>query len=406
MGIRHGCAWRLGRAAAVASLLVAVSALGAGERSEGRFTGPWDMEALKRPPKSTWGEREGLVREVYYEGEPFEGKPTRVFAYYARPETGEGPFPAMLLVHGGGGQAFREWAELWARRGYAALAMDTAGQGPGKKRLPDAGPDQGHPQKFRAFGPGEADRVWTYHAVAAVIRGHSLLAARKEVDAKRIGITGISWGGYLTCIVTGLDDRLKVSIPVYGCGFLHENSCWLGEFAKMSEEQRARWVEHFDPSQYLPGVRCPILFINGTNDFAYPLDSYQKSYRAVPAPVTLCVKVRMPHGHPQGWAPREIGIFADSIFAGGDPLPDLGEMTIADGRVTAPYASTVEVVNGQLHYTADTGAWQKRHWRTVEARLAEGTVSAPLPSERPLVCYLSITDARGAIVATPHAVKR
>ena len=29
----------------------------------------------------------------------------------------------------------------------------------------------------------------------------------------------------------------------------------------------------------------PILFVNGTNDFAYPLDSYQKSYRAVPGPM-------------------------------------------------------------------------------------------------------------------------
>ena len=35
----------------------------------------------------------------------FGGKPTRVFGYYARPRSGDGPFPAMLLVHGGGGRA-------------------------------------------------------------------------------------------------------------------------------------------------------------------------------------------------------------------------------------------------------------------------------------------------------------
>ena len=34
-----------------------------------------------------------------------------------------------LLVHGGEGTAFREWAELWAKRGYAAIAMDLAGCG-------------------------------------------------------------------------------------------------------------------------------------------------------------------------------------------------------------------------------------------------------------------------------------
>jgi len=29
-------------------------------------------------------------------------------------------------------------------------------------------------------------------------------------------VTGISWGGYLTCIVAGIDDRLKAAVPVYG----------------------------------------------------------------------------------------------------------------------------------------------------------------------------------------------
>jgi hypothetical protein len=54
----------------------------------------------------------------------------------------------------------------------------------------------------------------------------------------------------------------------------------------------------------------PMLFVNGTNDFAYPLDSYQRSYRLVKNR-NLCIMVNMPHGHPQGWAPKEIGLFVD-----------------------------------------------------------------------------------------------
>ena len=113
------------------------------------------------------------------------------------------------------------------------------------------------------------------------------------VDKDRIGITGISWGGYLTCIVAGIDHELKVAVPVYGCGFLAENSAWQqsGIFDRMSPEMRARWIENFDPSRYLAGVRCPVLFVNGTNDGAYPLDSYQKSYQLVTSPRTLCVTV-------------------------------------------------------------------------------------------------------------------
>ncbi len=366
-------------------------------------TGPWEMAALEKAPPATWGEKSGLVREVYYEGEPVGGKPTRVFAYYARPESGEGPFPAMVLVHGGGGTAFAEWATLWAKRGYCAIAMDLAGCGPARKRLSDGGPGQGDNEKFGDFTDAEVKRMWTYHAVAAVVRGHSLLAAQKEVDAERIGITGISWGGYLTCIVTGIDRRLKVSVPVYGCGFLHHNSVWLPRFAKMSPEMRQRWVHWFDPSRYLPGVACPILFVNGTNDFAYPLDSYQKCYRAVPGQVDLRIQVRMPHGHGVGWAPKEIGLFADSVLTGGKPLARLGKLETADGRAKATVTAEVPVVAGQLHYTSDTGKWQDRKWETIDAKAADGAVSAPLPQARPLVYYLSVTDQRGAMTSSEHA---
>ena len=369
----------------------------------GRFTGPWEMTKLKQVPAATWAEPSGLVREVYYQGEPFRRQPTRVFAYYAQPATGEGPFPGMVLVHGGGGTAFAEWATLWARRGYAALAMDLAGCGPERKRLPDGGPDQKHDQKFAPFTDDEYGHMWTYHAVAAVVRGHSLLAARPEVDADRIGITGISWGGYLTSIVTGIDDRLKVSVPVYGCGFLDENSAWLGIFEKMKAAQRRRWVRLFDPSRYLPGVTCPILFVNGTNDFAYPLDSYQKSYRLVPGRVDLRIEVRMPHSHPAGWAPKEIGLYVDSVLRGSDPLARLGPMQTSDGKATARFTAKVPVASGQLHYTTDSGPWQERTWHSVEAKVADETVAADLPDQRPLVYYLSVTDQRDAMVSTEHA---
>ena len=373
--------------------------------STAQFTGPWDLANLKKVPPATWGAKSGLLQEVFYEGEPLDGKPTRVFAYLGRPESSTGPLPAVVLVHGGGGIAFPKWATLWAQRGYVALAMNLGGYGP-DKRLPDGGPSQDDGLKFRNFTEVETDQMWTYHAVAAVIRGHSLLASCKEVDPQRIGITGISWGGYLTCIVTGIDDRLKVSVPVYGCGFLHENSFsgWMAAFAKMSAEQRARWIGMFDPSRYLAGVRCPIFFVNGTNDFAYPLDSYQKSYRLVPGRVDVRVEVDMPHGHVEGWSPAEIGLYVDSVLKGGDPLPKLGPMAVADGRVLAEFVAKQPVVKGQLHYTSDTGPWPERKWVSADAKVVGTSVQAELPGQRPLVYYLSVTDHRGAMVSTQRAV--
>ncbi|PLC13877.1 acetylxylan esterase [Bacillus paralicheniformis] len=366
------------------------------------FTGPWNLERLKVAPDSTWGETTGLVREVYYAGEPYHGRPTRVFGYYGRPKEGAGPFPAMVLVHGGGGTAFAEWATLWAERGYVALAMDLAGCGPERKRLPDGGPNQSHKEKFDAFAHEKLEDMWTYHAVAAVIRGHSLLASLAEVDADRIGITGISWGGYLTSIVAGLDDRLKAAVPVYGCGFLHENSAWLAIFENMSQQQRDGWVRQFDPSRYLPGVRCPILFVNGTNDFAYPLDSYQKSYRAVPAQRQLCVTVRMPHGHQAGWRPVEIGLFVDSVLIGGKPLPKIGPLNVEGTTATASFESQTRIAESQFHYTLDQGSWKERNWTSIDASLVGNSVVVELPDKRPLVCFITVKDDRGAVVSTEH----
>jgi len=365
------------------------------------FTGPWNLPALKATPAATWGAKTGLVHQVWYEGEPYQGKSTRIFAYLGRPEKGAGPFPAMVLVHGGGGRAFQDWATHWAKRGYVALAMDLSGNGP-DGRLSDGGPDQSDQTKFRNFSDAGTKEMWTYHAVAAVIRGHSLLAAQPEVDPRHIGITGISWGGYLTCIVAGIDDRLKVAVPVYGCGFLHANSYWKDKsLAAMNPDARDRWIQNFDPSKYLGGVDCPILFLNGSNDFAYPMDSYRKSYELVrPGLRTVSVKIRLKHGH--YWEFGEVDSFVDSVLIGGKPLAKLKPIQITGSTATAGVDSAVPLKKSELHFTTDDGEWQKRDWKTAGAELNAGKISAHLPAERPLVCYLSVTDERGAQVSTAH----
>jgi dienelactone hydrolase len=371
-------------------------------------SGPWDMESLRKPPKVEWLDKTGTLRRLMYESEPYNGKPTRVFAYYAEPEKIDGKLPAMVLVHGGGGTAFPEWAQLWAKRGYIAIAMDLAGHGEKRKRLEDGGPDQDDGSRF---GKHPIKDVWTYHAVAAVIRANSLLRSLPNVDPERIGITGISWGGYLTCIVAGLDDRFKAAVPVYGCGFIHENSAWIPIFTKMPEDWRKTWIDNFDPSKYLGQAKMPMLFVNGTNDFAYPLDSYQKSYRLVKNR-NLCVTVNMPHGHPQGWAPKEIGLFADQHLKGGKALfrfDDPVRMDVRDGDVNVAIWQELNIKTVDLHWTTDNKSpWPKRKWESRPAQLMPGNATdfyvAPLPKVRPLIYFLTATDTQGAVISTEHAV--
>jgi cephalosporin-C deacetylase-like acetyl esterase len=353
------------------------------------------------------------VKAVFYDGVPFRGKPTRVFAYYGVPQVEAGKkVPAMVLIHGGGGTAFETWVELWNKRGYAAIAMDTCGAMP-KGAKPNS-PFSNNWARNEFSGPNgwgdfagidrDPKDQWTYHAVSAAIIGHSLLRSLPEVDADKIGVTGISWGGYLTCIVSGIDTRFKFAVPVYGCGFLGDNSTWLGEFQKLGPEKSAKWLKWWDPSTYLKDTAMPMLWVNGTNDFAYPPDSYQKSYRLPKSERTLCVKVRMPHGHGgAGENPPEILTYADAMLRGGKPLGKVISSERKVNDVVVAFSSEIPITKAELNFTKDTGKWQQRKWETVPATLdaAAKKASATLP-EGATVYYINLIDERGMFISSEH----
>src|SRR5579862_6586797 len=235
----------------------------------------WDLEALgKTPPMALAADAgfdvEGL-QPILYEGPLYKGKPTRVFAYLGLPKADPGKVTGMVLVHGGGGTAFADWVKLWTGRGYAAIAMDLCGCVPRKKDKAWERLDEGGPPGWGGFDQIDGDEhdQWTWQAVADVILAHSLLRSFPQVDPDRIGVTGISWGGYLTCIVASVDRRFRFAAPVYGCGFLGDDSVWADNtFPKMEKGKAERWLGLWDPSKYLSKTTMPFLWVNGTNDFA------------------------------------------------------------------------------------------------------------------------------------------
>jgi hypothetical protein len=83
---------------------------------------PWNVKRLSKAPQVEWLDQKSKVHSLKYTGEAYRGKPTEVFAYYASPATlgaadKDQKFPGIVLVHGGGGAAFSNWAQLWAKRG-------------------------------------------------------------------------------------------------------------------------------------------------------------------------------------------------------------------------------------------------------------------------------------------------
>jgi len=112
------------------------------------------------------------------------------------------------------------------------------------------------------------------------------------------------------------------------------------------------------------------------------------------------VIIDLPHGHI--WTFEEVDAFVDSILRRAAPFPTLGQMKIKKDRATAPVTSPSKIKEACLHYTTDTGEWQKRHWQKVPAEPNGSKISAALPPQRPLVCFLSVIDDHGWRLSTEY----
>ncbi len=375
---------------------------------DSKLEAKWDIPLLSTAPRTFPApglEKEG-VEALFYQGLPYKGKPTRVFAYIGMPERkGNEKVPGIVLVHGGGGTAFAHWVRLWNSRGYAAIALDTNGATPkegGGFAMHEYG-NLPNRNEFQHINDPIEDQ-WTYHSVANIMLANSLLSSRPEVDADRIGLTGVSWGGYLTCVTSGVDQRFKFAAPVYGSGFLGDGSGWVDSFKKHGADG-TKWLGLWDPARYLKNARMPFLWVYGTNDDAYSFDGVQMSYQLLGAnQSTLSTRVRMPHGHgPVSENPEEIHIFANHHLKGGPALTHIDGQERNGDAVTMRYTSARPVVRAELNYTKDGSSWLGRHWDTVAAEVEpqQKLVKATLPAGTTFY-FVNLIDDQGLVVSSRH----
>lgn len=367
---------------------------------------PWDLETLSAAPDFGWVNQSDSVWSLIYTGEVYEGRVTEVFAYYASPATlggknpANGAFPGIVLVHGGGGTAFRIWAREWAERGYAAIAMDLSGNRPlptdqqdnpwGSKssRLEAGGPLQDDVHKFFRLNE-DFTAQWQFHAVSNIIRAHSLIRSFPEVNPDKTAITGISWGGYLTNLVAGVDHRFSAAVPVYGAGFLHQGSAWDNHFDSLGTAGTQKWVDLWDPSRYVANATVPMLFVNGTNDFAYFVENWQKTANLAPdARYSLIPELK--HSHLHGAEPEEIYRFISTELESKSQFNSSIKLKRKGREVN--YSINQASEDRYLVYTADAKRSPEREWKILPLEQAKGKVS--IPSEANL-WYIYWVDSWG-----------
>ena len=207
----------------------------------------------------------------------------------ARPD-GEGPYPAIVFIHGGGWRggnraAYRREIEEAARRGYVAVTASY--------RLTQ--PDEQRKAKY----PFPAQ----VHDVKCAIRWLRANAGKYRVDPDRIGVTGGSAGGHLSLMLGVTDEsaglegegchseqssRVQAVVNVFGPTdmlHLHETSegaapivaSFLG--GEPGEAEKA--YRDASPITYVDSGDPPILTIHGTADTLVPPDQAERFDAAV-----------------------------------------------------------------------------------------------------------------------------
>jgi dienelactone hydrolase len=125
----------------------------------------------------------------------------RVAGYLVAPPQGEGRVPAVVYLHGAGGDRSQllPLAKRLAARGAVALTLT----------LPS-----GHAAPPAGLTPAETlrwQRDTIVSDVVAVRRALDLLTADERVDGERLGLVGWSFGGRLGALVAGADDRVRAT---------------------------------------------------------------------------------------------------------------------------------------------------------------------------------------------------
>ncbi len=329
---------------------------------------------------------EGTVRAIFYDAQPWQGKPTRVFAWIGLPARRTGKVPGMVLVHGGGGTAFKEWVQKRNAEGFAAISIAVEGQTDVNENKAKGRPAWARhafsgPVRDGTFADTKLalQEQWMYHALADTMLANSLLRSLPDVDASKIGVMGVSWGGVITSTVIGLDDRFAFGIPPYGCGHLFDAENHWGKALHDNEGYRQVW----DGMNYAGRVKMPVLWLSWPQDAHFPLGCQAEHYRKTPGPRMVSLISKMGHSHPAGWNPPDSYAFARSVVETGKPWGGSPSATTKDGQAIATFVSTKPITRAVLVSTTDKGFTGTRKWVESPAVAVSGgggtTASAPLP---------------------------
>lgn len=197
-------------------------------------------------------------------------------------------YPLVQLIHGGPhsvfGHTFFFDVQLWASEGWNVLLVNPRGS-------------QGYGDEFATLNTGNwGAGDWPEQEAAL-----DLAIARGGVDPDRLGVTGLSYGGFMTNWIVGHTTRYRAAVSENGI-------CNLVSFYGTSDIGW-HWLEHelrgpiwkqldfymeFSPISYVGRVETPVLLLQAESDWRCPIEQGEQFYTALRARGLPCEMVRFP----------------------------------------------------------------------------------------------------------------
>lgn len=206
--------------------------------------------------------------------------------------------PLLLAIHGGPhsayGQDFSLQFQYWAANGFAVLYTNPRGS-------------TEYGEKF-LWGTWNQWGGVDYEDVMAGV-DHAI--ARYPIDPKRLGVTGYSYGGFLTNWV--ITQTQRFSAAIVGAGI----SNWVSDYGtadiprtKESEFGGAPWeatgasnLMKWSPVMHAGKVTTPTLFVHGEADLRVPIEQGEQMYTALRKQKVPAMFIRYPDSYHVGWSP-------------------------------------------------------------------------------------------------------
>jgi len=184
-------------------------------------------------------------------------------------------YPLIVQIHGGPhamyGYAMFHEMQVMASRGYGVLYCNPRGSA-------------GYGEKFTGITRG----IWGDSDMPDVIAAVDAAVKLPWVDQDRLGVTGGSYGGFLTNWIIGHDTRFKAAVTQRCVSNFHSfvGTSDIGYDFGIYEFEGTPWADaekllNQSPISYVEKIETPLLIIHGEQDLRCPIEQAEQMYTAL-----------------------------------------------------------------------------------------------------------------------------